>query len=597
MIKTKGLKTLFSGMVTGVAVGVLTCSVSAAPVLPDAATTGGSSPRELNKSLQQPKELDLTIPPRKERPVDLEAGPQFDVNLLNLYLLIPSQKSKKLVDDEVVVNMLMDAMVKYKARFTLGRLQQLADQVTNYYRSQGYVLATSYVPAQDVVDNTVELHLLMGELGSVEVSGESSFDAELITRVFADQIGKPLEKSEIESALLTVLDYPGLDISGVLEPGDAVGLTQMVININSEDRVSGDIYLDNKGSQYSGEERLGLDLYVNNPLGLADKLALNFILQNKPDVEGDYSVDNAKYAGVTYDFSPVDSDYIVSLHLHKSDYEVGRDLAAFAFAGESTQWKVGLRKQLVRSRTKNSYVEAELIHDQVKNTQASIESNVDDLTALAVRYGFDFSDNLFGGGFTRGAFAAEHGFADVLGAMGNNDANASRSSSEGPAPAEFNLVEFDIARYQRLSDNNALIFKFNGQYSADPLFSVKQFGLGGFDSVRGYPSGEYLADKGFYTGIELISNAPGFSDKPAFNDRSWGELLQLMLFVDYAHGYKNLPLITEESQLELSSVGIGLRLTPAESFTATLTAAKPLGDRAASNNRDTQLYGELNYLF
>ena len=368
MIKTKGLKALFSNMITGMVAGVLTCSVSAAPALPDAATTGGTSPRELRESLQQPKALDLTIPPRKERPVDLEAGPQFDVNLLNLYLLIPSQNSKTLVDDEVVVNMLMDAMVEYQARFTLGRLQILADQITNYYRSQGYVLATSYVPAQDVVDNTVELHLLMGELGAITVSGDSSYDPELITRVFADQIGKPLEKSVIESALLTVLDYPGLDISGVLEPGETVGLTQMVISVNREDRMSGNIYVDNKGSQYSGEERLGVDLYVNNPLGLADKLALNFILQNKPDVEGDYSVDNAKYVGATYDFSPVDSDYIVSLHLHKSDYEVGRDLAAFAFAGESTQWKTGLRKQLDRSRTKNSYVEVELVHDQVKNT-------------------------------------------------------------------------------------------------------------------------------------------------------------------------------------------------------------------------------------
>ncbi|WP_428036901.1 ShlB/FhaC/HecB family hemolysin secretion/activation protein [Amphritea sp.] len=559
--------------------------------------TGSAAPQVFKKPLLPPKDLDLSIPPRKDRPVDLNAGPLFDVNVLNLYQLVPSKNIKTLVDDEVVIEMLMSAMVENNARFTLGRLQQLADNITNYYRSKGLVLATAYVPAQDVVNNTVELHLLMGEISEIEVSGDSSYDAETISRVFADQIGKPLNKSDIEASLLTVLDYPGLDISGVLEPGDLVGSTKMLININSEDRVSGALYLDNKGSQYSGEERLGLDLTVNNPFGFADKLGFNLIVQNKPEVEGEYSVDNAKYAGVTYEFSPISSDYIVSLHYHQSDYGIGRDLAAFAFAGKSKQWKVGLRKQLGRSRTRNSYVKAELVHDQAKNTQDSVQSNADKLTALVATYGYDFSDNIFGGGFTRGEMSVQHGFAGVLGAMENNDPDASRATSEGPAPADYNLVELNLSRYQRLSDNNALILKLNAQYSPDSLFSVKQFSMGGFDSVRAYPNGEYLADSGFYTGVELISNAPGFADQPAFNNRTWGEVLQLMLFADYAHGYKNNALLGEESQIDLSGLGVGLRLMPAESFTATLTVATPLGDRAASNDRDPQVYGELNYLF
>ncbi len=600
MNKAIRLNALRQALVVGGLCSLLAVSVSAAPApppLPDGATSGGSSPRTLPQPQLLPKDLDLTIPPRKDRPVDLSAGPQFDVYLLNLYQLIPSQNVKRLVDDEAVVEILMSAMVENNAHFTLGRLQQLADKVTNYYRAKGLVLATAYVPAQDVVNNTVELHLLMGELSDVEVSGATSYDAETISRVFADQIGRPLKKEDIESSLLRVLDYPGLDISGVLEPGEYVGSTKMLININREDRVSGALYLDNKGSQYSGEERLGLDLSVNNPLGLADRLTLNFIIQNKPNVDGDYSVDNAKYSGATYEFSPVDSDYIASLHYHQSDYEVGRDLATFAFAGKSKQWKAGLKKQLGRSRTRNSYVKAELIHDQVENTQGSVKSSDDRLTALAATYGYDFSDNIFGGGFTRGEVSVQHGFAGALGAMDNKDRNASRSSSKGPAPADFNILEFNLSRYQRLSDNNALILKLNAQYSPDSLFSVKQFSLGGFDSVRAYPGGEYLADSGFYTGFELISNAPGFTDRPAFNDRTWGEVLQFMLFADYAHGYKNNALIGEESELELSGLGVGLRFLPAESFTATLTVATPIGSREASNNRDPQVYGELNYLF
>jgi len=594
---TSRLKAPVGLLITGLMGCLLTVTVFAAPVLPDGATTGASAPRAFTKPPEPEKKLELAIPPRKDRPVDLDAGPVFDVDTLNLYQLQPSKKLKQRVDDEAIAELLSGAMTENDSQFTLGKLQQLADRITNYYRSQGYVLATAYVPAQNVVDNQVELHLLMGELSDVKVSGDSSYDVELITRVFDDQLDKPLEKSAIESSLLTLLDYPGLDISGILEPGKVVGSTEMLININSEDRLSGALYLDNKGSQYSGEERLGLDLYVNNPLGLADKLSLNLILQNKPEVDGDYSVDNAKYAGVTYEFSPVDSDYIVSLHLHKSDYEVGRDLAAFAFAGESLQGKVGLRKQLQRSRTRNSFVKAELIRDQITNTQGSEESNADDLTSFAVQYGYDFSDNIFSGGFTRGQMSFEHGFAGLLGAMDNDNDHSSRITESGHAPAEFNRLEFDIARYQRLSENNALIIKLNGAYSPDPLYSVKQLSLGGFDSVRAYPSGEYLADSGFYTGLELISNAPGFSDQPAFNNRSWGEVLQLVAFLDYARGYKNEALTGEESELELSGFGMAIRFVPADSFTATLTVASPLSGVEASNDRDPQIYGELTYIF
>ena len=106
-----------------------------------------------------------------------------------------------------------------EAGMTVGEMQQIAAAVTQYYRSAGYVLAQAFIPAQEVVDGEVVIEVLEGNLGNVIVEGNERYSDELLAKPFEDLIDAPVTASGIETAILTVSDYPGLTAFGVFQPG------------------------------------------------------------------------------------------------------------------------------------------------------------------------------------------------------------------------------------------------------------------------------------------------------------------------------------------------------------------------------------------
>jgi hemolysin activation/secretion protein len=85
--------------------------------------------------------------------------------------------------------------------------------------------------------------------------------------------------------------------------------------------------------------------------------------------------------------------------------------------------------------------------------------------------------------------------------------------------------------------------------------------------------------------------APGFASRPAFGNVTWGQVLQLSLFGDYAKGRLNPPLLSSQEQsFELSGVGAALQLSVPGHVFARVDVATPLSNRSASNDRDPQYY-------
>lgn len=591
-----GASAVVTSVVAGAVAGVAASAVAA---LPDAATPGGVQPGSLKSPQKPAAEPPLNIPAKPSRPFDSDAGPQISLEQIELYQIgaVP-EGGKTRVDDAEVLAQIQQFMAAYQGQYTIGRLQQLADELTRIYRGRGLILATVYLPAQDVLNQRVELNLLPGRLAKVVPEGQQSYDAEQLGRPFSEVLNKPLLKEGVESALLSLLSYPGLQVTGMLEPGEQLGTASLVLNVAQEDPVEGVVYADNYGSRFTGEERLGLGLGINNPFGLVDRLQLDLLVQNKPQDDGSRSVEHTLYGGIGYSFRPVDPRYTVGVNLSHNQYDVGRDLASFQFDGVTDQIRLHVKKQLVRSRTRNLFVETALASKTAVSERADLEESRDELTNLELAFGFDLFDRFLLGGYSEGQLRWVHGIEDFLGSMGKDDPNASRSSTvEGKADGGFDKLEFNLQRHQNLSAGNALMFRFNSQYSNDPLVSLEQFGLGGVASVRAYSGAEYMADKGFYAGLELRSNAPGFADRASFNGRTWGQSLQLSVFADYARGYKNDALGNEIEQIALSGAGVGLRLMPSNSLSLNATLATPLGSVKPSSGRDPQFFVDISYSF
>jgi hemolysin activation/secretion protein len=101
--------------------------------------------------------------------------------------------------------------------------------------------------------------------------------------------------------------------------------------------------------------------------------------------------------------------------------------------------------------------------------------------------------------------------------------------------------------------------------------------------------------------VEWIINAPGFADKTAFANRTWGEVFQVSLFYDYGNGKLNNPSQTEQEMLDdktLQGAGGALQLNMPGKFYARLDVARrTTGLKPIGNDRDTQYWLTGRYEF
>jgi hemolysin activation/secretion protein len=98
-----------------------------------------------------------------------------------------------------------------------------------------------------------------------------------------------------------------------------------------------------------------------------------------------------------------------------------------------------------------------------------------------------------------------------------------------------------------------------GQYSSANLLASEQLGLGGFNSVRGYPERALRGDLGWIVNLELFS--PEFHPCKDWFNVSQGDMLRFLAFADYAHGepVNDSPSDPLDDPADLMSVGLGMR--------------------------------------
>jgi hypothetical protein len=97
------------------------------------------------------------------------------------------------------------------------------------------------------------------------------------------------------------------------------------------------------------------------------------------------------------------------------------------------------------------------------------------------------------------------------------------------------------------------------QLPSEKLFSQEQYGLGGIDTVRGYPASDYLADKMVLVNAELLS--PFFfvpkSWRLPYAEKPIKEQLTGVGFFDYGYGEQR----GNPKPHTMASVGAGVRMS------------------------------------
>lgn len=487
-------------------------------------------------------------------------------------------------------------MLRKKSRpndlLSLRQLQEIAAQVAQYYRERGFILVRAVIPPQTINNGIVNLRILEGLLGNVTLEKNQHYQREQMLRPFTDLLGKPVIEAEIESAMLALNDYPGLTTFAVFRPGLNPGETDLLVSVVEETGVNGTAHVDNYGSEYTGEFRTRLDVHWNNPFDAIDRLSASISKTVDPS--------NGHYGSLNYERHAFGPNNIFGIGASENDYSLGAALEPFGITGTTTLANMYWRHAFHRSRLFNSYGLLQLSRKSAKLNVTEGEDRADELTVASIEAGFDWSSP------TRRHLVTSRlqysqGFDGLLGAMEPTSVPAETDTSRRGGSGEyaggaFSKVKFEYDHWYNFLPNHSMHFSFRGQQSDDLLTSLEQMPIGGPNSVRAYATSEYLRDQAITTSVEWLMRAPGFSQWKAFGNKRWGEVLQFVVFADYAKGWLNDPLASDREVVDLSGIGAGMRFQY-EKFSARFEFSSALGDEPVGNDRDPQYFIEMNMGF
>ena len=398
------------------------------------------------------------------------------------------------------------------------------------------------MPPQDVTDGVVQIRLVEGRLGSISISGNATTRADYITDRLTLKRADLVDIGRIEKDLIRFNRSNDAQLRAQLRPGEAVGETDLQVAVQEPPRHDLRAFIDNSGSESTGNLRSGL-IYTNRSLfGIRDNLTLSGSLADgQQGYSAAYGLPVTPY-GTRANFGYY-NDRTKIVHGPFQDLHI---------SGESIAYTAQLRHPLLLGAT---YQLDGLVGAKKRRTTTWIDSVVLQSTDTADKnLGIDgqlVSGRAYWlGSLTRSWGVTTNPLTDVQ---------------------RYKIWRGNVRNSQPLPrDGWTLNTTVNFQYSSDRnLPASEQFLLGGEGSVRGYRLGISSGDRGYVVNVELHHPLPGVAAGTSG-----------FFFIDHGEAWPFRPVGSQLGRDDLTGAGWGMNMAVTASTTARFALAKALHDRA-----------------
>ncbi|WP_254424406.1 ShlB/FhaC/HecB family hemolysin secretion/activation protein [Rhodanobacter sp. C05] len=530
------------------------------------------------------------VPPVKDRDTGNSASQKIEVHG---FRVIGVANHAGLGVTPATIQTLADAQYQQLAKngipveLTFAQMQGVADKITERYRAAGFIVSSAFLPAQTIgPDRVIQIQVLEGQIGKVIVKGNKRYRSSVIAAPAEKLRGKPLLKSDVDTALLYARDLPGVTVSSTFQPGANTGDTDLVMIANEAKRpYQITLGASNYGTDLTGQYRADAGLEWDNPLGIGDTFNANL----------EYALDpnNNVYGSLSYRApAPIAPGLTAVVGASRSELQVNTGtFAALNVKGPTSQYYGGFDWKFINDDDLKMQGTLHFIEEESKLSSLGTSLSDEKFAVADLGWGMMRTDRRF------------HGVdilqVDVRKAI--NDDSAEPDLVSPQHDSNFTVAKVSYTRLQFLTQSQRLNFKFVGQYTSDALVPLEQFVLGGPDSTRAYPIADALRDRGYYTSLEYHVDAPGFGNVVSpFYGRPWRELLEFETFVDYSKGFSaGANRITTPASATLSGAGAGLifRLPRFNHFEFHLDGSKALSSRNASDGKGYHIYARFSFTF
>lgn len=466
----------------------------------------------------------------------------------------------------------LDALVQpYRGRdVTLAQLQALANEITALYRAQGYFLAQAIVPVQKVQGGVVEISVIEGRLGRVDitVAPDAPISEERVRAFLAAlPVGQAVSAPSYERAMLLLSDQPGIKVSSGLQQGSAPGTVDLAVEVVAAPRWSFAAEVDNHGTLETGRWRVGGTARWNSPAGIGDNLDARLMLSERKLVFG----------RAVYELPLGGSGLRAGFGLSRVQYELGGVFGPLDAHGQADVVDVSLNYPFIRQRSQNLFgrlvLESKRLKDEYRAVDVSIGKRITD---VGLGWAWERRDDWLGGGYL-----ASNGTL-YTGRLRIGDA-AARAADQDPGglhtSGHYSRLLFQISRLQAIVPRHTLYYSVGGQWASKNLDASERLALGGSRAVRAYAASEALVDQGWIQTLEWRWAAT--------------DALTPYVFYDAAHGRQAKRLSMPGNGISLRGGGVGLAWGRPGDFSLNATLAWRSGTRrgvADGGGRNPRLF-------
>ena len=368
-----------------------------------------------------------------------------------------------------------------------AELNTLLTGLTQYARSHGYPAAAAYLPPQTNVDGALEIRILAGRYGNINIENSAAIDDAQIRRLaHALYTGAPIEGRRLEKALYNIAALSGVEAAGLLSPGAAFGTSDLTIRVKDGKRQSFVLYSENYGNKTSGRYRYSAQVGLSNLTKSGDRLSLAAMISNE-DLRN-YSLTYTRPVGV--------DGTVLGLGISRMNYELAGAFRRLGTTGHAdTVSLFGTSPLLRTARDSVSLIygwDYRKLEDEYKNVGMTLEKH-SSAAHIGVR-----------GEANRPRTRLTYDLNAYHGMIASDSTMAERQMRLAGTEGSFTKGVLNLGVWQELGARWQLNVRTQMQAAGDNLDSSEEIYLGGANGVRAYPQGEGSGDSGYLASAELV---------------------------------------------------------------------------------------------
>ncbi|NJM71033.1 MAG: ShlB/FhaC/HecB family hemolysin secretion/activation protein [Scytonema sp. RU_4_4] len=443
---------------------------------------------------------------------------------------------------------------------SLTEVYQARTAITELYIKKGYITSGAYLPPQTMQSGVVKIQVVEGKLEDIQVTGTRRLKRNYVRSRLARATSPPLNRERLLEALQLLQLNPLIqNLSAELTAGTRPGTTILQVQIQEAQTFSTQIVLDNRRSPSVGSFRRRLQVNQANLLGFGDGLSLAYT-----NTDGS----NAFDASYTLPLNPQNGT--LSFYYGTTSSEIiERPFNSLDIQSASRYYELTFRQPVIQTPTqefalgftasrRESDISSLLFQPEYGLPPNELSPGADEegrTRVSALRFFQEWTSRN-----SREVIAARSQFTIGLGVLG-------ATINNNPPDSRFFSWQGQAQWVRRLAPDTVLLLRADMQLASRALLPLEQIGLGGLDSVRGYRQDFLLTDNGAFASAEV--------QVPILRLPQINGVLQIIPFVDFGVGWNSSDRENPNPNT-LASVGLGLRWSQGERFTARLDWGIPL---------------------